>query len=227
MTSTFSTMINFSMLGLLRRLHRLQIQSELQAESQASGVNYPQVKKHENKDGKRGYTFHSLNDLTNNKICEAVTIANKKAKSIIQKLGMEVTNVKKDEVESDEDHDIDLDENVEDEEQSEQGINDVVKEVCMEDPEDIKTDIKTLSGFVSDGVKDKLSNMQSILPIQSSTSNKCATQTYTPLVELSNGTLASFGKQQQYGFFKKENVCHLTDCLELERSNHIPIKVHQ
>ena len=58
----------------------------------------------------------------------------------------------------------------------------------MEDPEDIKTDIKTLSGFVSDGVKDKLSNMQSILPIQSSTSNKCATQTYTPLVELSNGT---------------------------------------
>ena len=94
MTSTFSTMINFSMLGLLRRLHRLQIQSELQAESQASGVNYPQVKKHENKDGKRGYTFHSLNDLTNNKICEAVTIANKKAKSIIQKLGMEVTNVK-------------------------------------------------------------------------------------------------------------------------------------
>ena len=33
MTSTFSTMINFSMLGLMRRLHRLQLQSQLQAES--------------------------------------------------------------------------------------------------------------------------------------------------------------------------------------------------
>ena len=33
MTGTFSTVINFSMLGLLRRLHRLQIQSNLQAPS--------------------------------------------------------------------------------------------------------------------------------------------------------------------------------------------------
>ena len=33
MTSTFSTIINFGMLGLLRRLHRLQIQANLQAES--------------------------------------------------------------------------------------------------------------------------------------------------------------------------------------------------
>ena len=38
MTPTFSTVINFSMLGLMRRLHRLQLQSQLHAESSASGV---------------------------------------------------------------------------------------------------------------------------------------------------------------------------------------------
>ena len=38
MSSTFSTVMNFSVLGLLRRLHRLKIQSQLQAESYQSGI---------------------------------------------------------------------------------------------------------------------------------------------------------------------------------------------
>ena len=41
MTSTFSTVINFGMLGLLRRLHRLQIQANLQAESIETGIIFP------------------------------------------------------------------------------------------------------------------------------------------------------------------------------------------
>ena len=41
MTNMFSTIINFGMLGLLRRLHRLQIQAKLQAESNATGIVYP------------------------------------------------------------------------------------------------------------------------------------------------------------------------------------------
>ena len=45
MSSTFSTIINFSMLGLMRRIHRLQLQSELQAEACLSEIVYPKVKK--------------------------------------------------------------------------------------------------------------------------------------------------------------------------------------
>ena len=41
MTSIFSTVINFGMLGLLRRLHHLQIQANLQAESIETGIIFP------------------------------------------------------------------------------------------------------------------------------------------------------------------------------------------
>ena len=45
MSSTFSTIINFSMLGLMRRIHRLQLQSELQAEACLSEIVLSQGKK--------------------------------------------------------------------------------------------------------------------------------------------------------------------------------------
>ncbi len=51
--NSFSTMINFSMLGLLQSLHRLQIQSNLQAQSQSTGVVYPHINKHSCEDGNR------------------------------------------------------------------------------------------------------------------------------------------------------------------------------
>ena len=188
-TSTFSTIINFSMLGLMRRLHRLQIQSQLQAESHASEVIYPQVKKHKKKDGRRGFVIHSLKDITNDKICQAVTIANIKAKEAIEKLGMDVHNVEKDEDGNDENRDSDTDIDHDEQLDKDTGIiNNVVKEVCMEDSQDLKTDIQSLSGFISDGVKTNLCHLQSALSKISTTSNKCATQTYTPLLELSNGT---------------------------------------
>ena len=51
MTTTFSTVINVGMLGLIRRLHRLQIQIRLEAESAQNGIRYPHCEKHNNKDG--------------------------------------------------------------------------------------------------------------------------------------------------------------------------------
>ena len=54
MNSTFSTVINFGMLGLLRRLHRLQIQSILQADT-ASVITFPRVVKHQVKEEKNCY----------------------------------------------------------------------------------------------------------------------------------------------------------------------------
>ena len=51
MTDMFSTIINFSLLGILRRLHRLQIQLELEAEAQETGIHYPRVEAHIKKVG--------------------------------------------------------------------------------------------------------------------------------------------------------------------------------
>ena len=46
MSGTFSTMINFGMLGLLRHLHQLDIQCNLQAQTQETGIKYPVGQKH-------------------------------------------------------------------------------------------------------------------------------------------------------------------------------------
>ena len=103
---------------------------------------------------------------------------------------MDVHNVEKDEDQYDENRDSDTDVDDDDEHLDKDTgvINNVVKEVCMEDSQDIKKDIQSLSGFISDGVKTNLCNLQNALSKISTTSNKCATQTYTPLLELSNGT---------------------------------------
>ena len=51
MSSTFSTVINFGLLGLLRRLHRLQIQIKLESECEKTNIKYPRVDAHKKKDG--------------------------------------------------------------------------------------------------------------------------------------------------------------------------------
>ena len=54
---TFSTIINFSMLGFLHRLHRLQIQQQLESETQETGISYPRATAHLKKLG-----FNSTED---------------------------------------------------------------------------------------------------------------------------------------------------------------------
>ena len=46
MSSTFSTVIDFSMLGMLRRLHKMQIQMKLESDTDISGIFYPNVEAH-------------------------------------------------------------------------------------------------------------------------------------------------------------------------------------
>ena len=53
MSSTFSTVINFGMLGLVHRLHRLHIQLTLQAKSRKDMI-FPRVIKHQQKVEKKG-----------------------------------------------------------------------------------------------------------------------------------------------------------------------------
>ena len=42
MSSTFSTVVNFNILGLLRRLYKLQIQIQMESQSSNTGIIYPQ-----------------------------------------------------------------------------------------------------------------------------------------------------------------------------------------
>jgi len=51
MTPTFSAMINFTVLGLIRKLHELQIQVDLEAESESTGIIYPHKVTHDKKSG--------------------------------------------------------------------------------------------------------------------------------------------------------------------------------
>jgi len=82
MSSIFSTVINFGMLGLLRRLHRLHIQLALQTDS-SEEILFPRVAKRKI----QKLTFDIL-EITNDKILEAVKRGQDKAKLMIEELGM-------------------------------------------------------------------------------------------------------------------------------------------
>lgn len=51
MSSTFSTMINFDLLDLLCRLHRLHIQFCLEAAAEDTGIQYPRMEMHKKREG--------------------------------------------------------------------------------------------------------------------------------------------------------------------------------
>ena len=84
MTPTFSTIINFNILGLLRRLHKLQIQIELESQSSSSGIVYPQ-QSNQRGDVNNG---HSVKGITNFEIENAVKSALERAKKCMEELGM-------------------------------------------------------------------------------------------------------------------------------------------
>ncbi len=88
MTSIFSTVINFGMLGLLRRLHRMHIQFCLEAESQETGIRYPKVEAHKNKDGYGDDSVQSVENITIQQIAEAVGQSKQQAQEKMKDLGM-------------------------------------------------------------------------------------------------------------------------------------------
>ena len=88
MSSIYSTVINFGMPGLLRRLHRLQIQLAIQAETQADIV-YPRLLKHQHKVGKNAEKDSiTLLMASNEQILGAVQRGQTRAKAMIEELGM-------------------------------------------------------------------------------------------------------------------------------------------
>lgn len=87
MSSTFSTIINFDMLGFLQRIHRLHIQYCLENEAQTSGIKYPHKESHKAKDGHHKCSVNS-EAPTNKQILDAVNAAIEEARNNIDHLGM-------------------------------------------------------------------------------------------------------------------------------------------
>ena len=83
MSSIFSTVINFGMLGLLRRLH---IQFCLEAESQETGIRYPRVEAHNTKDGHGNESLQCLEAVTEKKIAETIMQSKEEAQDKIKNL---------------------------------------------------------------------------------------------------------------------------------------------
>ena len=69
MSGVFSTIINFNMLGFLRKLHWMHIQLKLEDEMSQSGVVFPRSSKH----GQRGESMKfTVNSISNEDILETV-----------------------------------------------------------------------------------------------------------------------------------------------------------
>ena len=180
MTNTFSTMINFSILGLLRRLHRLQIQSNLQAESEVTGIMYPQIQKHKSKDGKNYHANYSLDYVSMDRIGEVVLQANMTAKVSVEDLGMadllkehdfwDAIPVPGTESQCDggdiKDSSPDLDSDNDIEVPMEPLLKSVVPETTIESASDIETDITALStnDLIDSKIKENLVNLKHSLP---------------------------------------------------------------
>ena len=86
MSSTFSTVIHFGMLGLLRRLHRIDIQLRLQAESAQNDIKYTQSKEHKSRE--KHLFSYSLDSKSDEYIGDAVDRGKQNAVKDIEILGM-------------------------------------------------------------------------------------------------------------------------------------------
>ena len=95
MTGTFSTIVNFSLLGFLQRLHRLQILLQLETESSETQIIYPRVEKNLAKIGhsNQGKQF-DLSSLNDDDIAKAVEEAESEALKSMDELGMTIEDSK-------------------------------------------------------------------------------------------------------------------------------------
>ena len=85
MTGNFSTIVNFSMLGFLQRIHKLAVKDK--EERMANKIKIPRMDKHVHKDG-IGIEQQYIINLSNNDIIEILSSAETKAKESMEKLGM-------------------------------------------------------------------------------------------------------------------------------------------
>ena len=179
MSSTYSTILNFGMLGLLRRLHRMQIQFNLESEADVTGISYPNVNRHKVKDGMNKSQRGSECLLDNTQIAAAVEEGKKDAQNSIEELGMadslrktkywkKPTMIGIDEKEEDDGDEDDKDEDDKDEDEDsdrDQSLTDLtaaLQEVASEEEEkNLASEITELTsaGLIESDLSSKLMSM--------------------------------------------------------------------
>eukprot|EP00731_Ephydatia_muelleri_P026350 Em0018g450a len=217
MTTTFSTVINVGMLGLLRRLHRLQIQFRLEAESAQNGIRYPHCEKHNNKDGSNTRVTFSLQGVTDANIEDAVECGRKLAMKDIEMLGMELSLKRNMEVENESAGSIipeaeEDDEELDDEEPPRSDVNEaeLLKEACCAvDEEEVMSSLDDLKSakLVEGDLLKQLVQMQeavSYKKVQSGTSLSI----YTKNPVQSSKASKKCSRFVECGYFKKEKGFH-------------------
>ena len=189
MSSTFSTVLNFSILGhgMLRRLHRLNIQLQLQSNSQDL-IKFPSVERHRNKAGKNKLVMEALSAIEDKHISEAIQRAKIKARSTLEALGMDkllkihsiwdnenttddlfARNLPDDNGDDDDDDidniDIDCDSEVNSDDSLAVAI---VQEVCLDTQDQLENDVQSAysRGLITKEGKEKLHKIQKALPVE-------------------------------------------------------------
>ena len=177
-------MLNFSILGLLQRLHRLNIQAVLQADAEESGIKFPCAEKHLEKSGTKSYATPTVTDISNQLIQKSVKNALSRAKETLASLEMDKLlkihskwdDVKwsklddcdvqpnlgnDDDEEDDDEEDNDQEKNTESATKEKEVVSAIIQEVCKEDPVEVEKDLKSISqevkGAVSDIIDSKVS----------------------------------------------------------------------
>jgi len=187
MSTVFSTVLNFSILGLLRRLHRIDIQLELQATLEGV-VKFPGIDRRTTKATKSLMSGESsLASIKDADIASAVDRARSKAKRALETLGMDkllkvhslwdkeytMPAVSVDDNEVDDYDDTDESEVVDGPEvnnspDSESSKLSALAETCLESPALIETDLKNMSSkqIVTTAAKEKLVHLhKALLPV--------------------------------------------------------------
>ena len=88
MTGTFSTIINFSLLGILQHIHKLSIKGELEVDT---GMKFPRIERQKQKVGcGKSVPVHiDSANMTDDAIYAILKNAETKAKNMAEKLGMD------------------------------------------------------------------------------------------------------------------------------------------
>ena len=199
MSTVFSSVLNFSILGLLCRLHHLNIQAMLQVDAEKSRIRFPRAEKYIERSGTKSYVAPSVANITNQEISKAVENASGRAKETLVNLEMDQllkkhskwdnvkwSNVGDCDAESDADDDSDDNNGQEEDTESvakeDEVVSAIVQEVCEDDPVEVEKDLQSIShqGIAGAKTSEKLGNFKkSLAPVKLNSAMPCYAFTST------------------------------------------------
>ena len=199
MSTVFSSVLNFSILGLLCRLHHLNIQAMLQVDAEKSRIRFPRAEKYIERSGTKSYVAPSVANITNQEISTAVENASGRAKETLVNLEMDQllkkhskwdnvkwSNVGDCDAESDADDDSDDNNGQEEDTESvakeDEVVSAIVQEVCEDDPVEVEKDLQSIShqGIAGAKTSEKLGNFKkSLAPVKLNSAMPCYAFTST------------------------------------------------